>query len=64
MKKPMKKQITPREHGIPRVEYTIDLETRFRIGVGIPIDNIILSLLFDKDYSNIMVCTSFNIDTT
>ncbi len=60
----MKKQITPREHGIPRVEYTIDLETRFRIGVGIPIDNIILSLLFDKDYSNIMVCTSFNIDTT
>jgi len=44
------------------VEYTTDLETRFKIRVGIPIDNIILSLLFDKDYSNIMVCTSFNIN--
>jgi hypothetical protein len=61
MWKPMQKQITPTEHGITWVEYTTDLETRFKIGVGIPIDNIILSLLFDKDYSNIMVCTSFNI---
>jgi len=57
----MEKKITPKKmelHGwnIPR--------TRLKIGACIPIHNIILSLLFDKDYSNIVVYKSFNIDTT
>jgi len=60
----MKKQITPREHGIARVKYTIDPITRLKIGACIPIDSIIMSLLFDKDYSNIVVCISFDTNTT
>ncbi len=51
-------------HGIAWVEYTIDPITRLKIGTNIPIDNIILSLLFNKDYSNTVVCTSFDTNTT
>jgi hypothetical protein len=58
------KKITPRKHGIIWVEYTIDPKSRIQIGEGISTNNIILSILFDKVFSNIMVSTSFNIDTT
>ncbi len=47
-------------HGIAWVEYTIDPTIRLIIGANIPTNNIILSLLFDKDYSNIVVCTNFD----
>jgi poly(A) polymerase Pap1 len=45
------------------VEYTIDPKSRIQIGKDIPIDNIILSILFDKFFSNIMVCISFDTQT-
>jgi hypothetical protein len=60
----MQKQRTPTKHEIAWVEYTIDPKNRIQIGKGIPIDNIILSILFDKVFSNIMVCTSFDTNTT
>jgi hypothetical protein len=56
----MQKQRTPRKHGIARVKYTIDPKTRIQIGKGIPTYSIILSILFDKVFSNIVVCTSSN----
>ncbi len=49
MWKPMQKQRTPRKH---------------EIGEGIPTNNIILLILFDKGFSSIVVCTSFIIDIT
>jgi len=62
--KPMQKQKTPRKHGITLVEYTTNPITRISIGENIPINNIKLSILFDKKNSNIVVCISFDIDTT
>jgi len=59
----MHKQITPKEHGIAWVEYIINPKTRLKIGMGFPTNNIILSFLFNKDYSNIVVCTSFDTNT-
>jgi hypothetical protein len=64
MWKPMKKQRTPREHGIAWVEYTINPITRIEIREGIPIDKIILLVLFEKVFSNIVVCTSFDTNNT
>jgi len=64
MWKPMQKQKTPRKHGITLVEYTTNPITRISIGENIPINNIKLSILFDKKNSNIVVCISFDIDTT
>jgi hypothetical protein len=46
MWKPTQKQITPKEHGIAWVEYIIDPINKLKIGMGIPIDNIIVSLFF------------------
>jgi hypothetical protein len=63
MWKPMQKQRKPREHGIAWVEYTIDPKSRIQIGEGIPTNNIILPILFDKVFSNIVVCTSFDTNT-
>jgi hypothetical protein len=60
----MQKQRTPKEHGIAWVKYTTDPTTRLKIGKYILIDNIILSLLFDKDYPNIVVCISFDTNFT
>jgi hypothetical protein len=60
----MQKKITPKEHGIAWVEYTTNPKTRIQIREGIPTDNIILSILFDKVFSNIVICTSFNTNTT
>jgi hypothetical protein len=64
MWKPMQKQITPVKHGIAWVEYTIDPRCKILIGKGIPKNSIILSILFDKVFSNIVVCISFDTDTT
>ncbi len=64
MWKPMQKQITPKEHGITWVEYTTNPITRISVGKGIPTNNIILSMLFEKVFSNIVVRTSFDIDNT
>jgi hypothetical protein len=60
----MQKQITPRELGIVGLKYITDLITRLKIGANISIDDIILSLLFDNGYSNIVVCISFDTYTT
>jgi len=56
----MQKQRTPKEHGIAWVEYKTNPMTGLKIGTCIIIVSIILSLLFDKDYPNIVVCTSFD----
>jgi hypothetical protein len=64
MWKPMQKKRTPRKHGIACIEHTTNPRTRIQIGEGIPTNNIILLILFNKGFSNIVVCTSFNIDTT
>jgi hypothetical protein len=60
----MHKQITPKEHGIAWVEYKTNPITRLKIGTYILIHSTILSLLFDKDYPNIVVCTSFDTNFT
>jgi hypothetical protein len=60
----MQKQITPKEYGIAWVEYMIDPINKLKIGTGIPIDNVIVSLFFYKDYSNIVVCKSFDTNIT
>ncbi len=60
----MQKQRTPRKHGIAWVKYTTDPRTKIQIGEGIPTYNIIVSILFDKGFSNIVVCASFNTNTT
>jgi hypothetical protein len=57
MWKPMHEQITPKEHEIAWVEYIIGPRIRLKIGASIPTYNIILLILFDKDHSNIVVCT-------
>jgi hypothetical protein len=64
MWKPMQKQRTPKEHGIAWVEYITDPRNKIQIGESIPTYNIILSILFDKVFSNIVVCTSFDTNTT
>jgi len=64
MWKLMQKKITPREHGIVWVEYITDPKSRIQIREGISTNDIILSILFDKVFSNIVVCTSFNTNTT
>jgi hypothetical protein len=53
----MQKYIIPREHGIAWVEYIIDPIIMLKTGVNIPTNSIILSFLFNKYYSNIVVCT-------
>ncbi len=53
----MHEQITPKEHEIAWVEYIIGPRIRLKIGASIPTYNIILLILFDKDHSNIVVCT-------
>jgi len=60
----MQKQKTLRKHEIAWVEYTIVPKSRIQIGEGIPIYNIILSILFEKAFPSIVVCTSFNTNTT
>ncbi len=60
----MQKERTFREHGVAWVEYIIDPRTRIQIGEGILIDNVIWSILFEKGFSNIVVCKSFNTNTT
>jgi hypothetical protein len=61
----MQKQRTPEEHGIAwTMEYTTDPKTRLKIEASIPTNDIILSLLFDNGYSNIVVCVSFDTYTT
>ncbi len=60
----MQKQRTPIKHGIAWVKYTIDPKTKIQIGMGILTYSIILSILFDKVFSNIVVCTSFDRDIT
>jgi hypothetical protein len=61
MWKPMQKQIIPIEHGITWIKYTIDPRIKIWVGKGIPTNNIILLVLFNKVFSNIVVCTSFDI---
>jgi len=60
----MKKQKTLRKHKIAWVEYTIVPKSRIQIGEGIPINNIILLMLFEKAFPNIVVCTRFDTNTT
>ncbi len=60
MWKPMQKQRTLREHGIAWVEYITNPRSRIQVGKGIPTNSIILSILFDKAFSNIVVCASFD----
>ncbi len=63
MWKPTHKQITPKEHGIQWVEYITNPKTRLKIGTMFPTNSIILSFLFNKYFSNIVVCTSFDTNT-
>jgi len=51
-------------HVIAWVENTIDPITKLKIGANLPTNNIILSFLFNKYYSNIVVCTSFDTNNT
>ncbi len=60
----MQKQIIAREHGIVWVEYITDPKSRIQIGEGISTNNIILLILFDKVFSNIVVCISFDTNIT
>jgi hypothetical protein len=60
MWKPKQKQKTPKKHGIAWVEFIADPMTRLKIIGGIPINNIILCLLCENGYFNIMVCTRFD----
>jgi hypothetical protein len=64
MWKLMQKQIIAREHGIVWVEYITDPKSRIQIGEGISTNNIILLILFDKVFSNIVVCISFDTNIT
>ncbi len=64
MWEPKQNQITPREHGIAWVEFTTNPRTRLKSIGDIPTYNIILSLLCDNGYSNIVVCTRFGTYTT
>jgi hypothetical protein len=64
MWKLMQKQIIAREHGIVWVEYITDPKSRIQIGEGISTNNIILLILFDKVFSNIVVCINFDTNIT